>query len=90
MAMEQGGKGWGGGEMKYSSISGMVYTLQSDVEFAFNYQMIPHNSFRHVLTASEIKDYPDAHIGCRVLQNHAPGHKWVHTSLYDTYSMFKK
>ena len=33
---------------------------------------------------SEIKDFSDAHIGCR-LQNHAPGHKCMHTSLYGIY-----
>ena len=38
----------GGGED--SSSSGMVYALHTRVEFTFNYQRIPHNSFRHVLS----------------------------------------
>ena len=37
------------GGVKDSSSSGMVYTLQTDVEFTFNYQMIPYHPFRHFL-----------------------------------------
>ena len=36
------GQGEGGGDRKHVSSSGMVYTLQTHVEFTFNYQMIPH------------------------------------------------
>ena len=45
--MVVGQKGGGGG-CKHSPSSGMVCTLQTHVEFTFNYQMIPHDPFRHV------------------------------------------
>ena len=40
---------WRGRRVKHSLSSGMVYTLHRQVEFTFNYQVIPHNPFRHVL-----------------------------------------
>ena len=39
------GQGGGGGMKAFFKQWYMVYTLQTDVEFTSNYQMIPHNPF---------------------------------------------
>ena len=48
------GQGRGGGQSILQAVVYMVYTLQTDVEFTFNYQMIFHNPYRHVLMSDSV------------------------------------
>ena len=42
------------------------------------------------VSVSEIKDFSDAHVGCIIPQNHAPGQICVHPSQYDIFNVQKR